>query len=507
MRCVMLMFDSLNRDMLPNYGCDWTVAPNFKRLAQRTATFDQSYVCSMPCMPARRDLHTGRPNFLHRSWGPLEPFDDSMPRILKQNGVHSHLVTDHYHYFEDGGMGYHTKYSSWEFFRGQEGDPWKGCVGGCPPDKRAKHRNATAGGKMDQDRFNRSFIQDEPDWPQSCTFRAGIDHIRRNAEHDNWFLQIETFDPHEPFYSHRQYKDRYPEHYSEHRKNGDCTFDWPPYTHVSEPDEDVEHCKHEYASLLTMCDSKLGDVLDLFDELNLWDDTMLIVWTDHGFFLGENGYWAKVWLPFYDRVAHTPFFIWDPRHPEAAGQRRQSLVQPAIDLAPTVLEYFGLDIPVDMVGKSLAPVIKDYTSQREAAIFGLHGCHVNVTDGRYVYMRGPAHKDNTPLYDYTLMPCAMTRQFPVERFGTMEAAEPFSFHKGARTMKIPATSWGASATDAVERFPTMLFDLENDPQQLSPIKDDDVENRLIEQMTKLMAECDAPVEQYERLGVDAPIGV
>lgn len=104
MKAIMLMFDSLNRHMLPPYNPDTFVhAPNFTRLAQKTAMFENSYVASMPCMPARRDLHTGRCNFLHRSWGPLEPFDDSMPELLKQHGVYTHLITDHQHYFEDGG--------------------------------------------------------------------------------------------------------------------------------------------------------------------------------------------------------------------------------------------------------------------------------------------------------------------------------------------------------------------------------------------------------------------
>ena len=70
MRVVMVMFDSLNRRMLPPYGCGWVYAPNFARLADRAVAFDNSYICSMPCMPARRDFHTGRPNFLHRSWRP-----------------------------------------------------------------------------------------------------------------------------------------------------------------------------------------------------------------------------------------------------------------------------------------------------------------------------------------------------------------------------------------------------------------------------------------------------
>ena len=82
MKSIMIMFDTLNRRMLPPYSNDWVHAPNFQRLADHTAVFDRCYVGSMPCMPARRELHTGRYNFLHRGWTPLEPFDDSMPEIL-----------------------------------------------------------------------------------------------------------------------------------------------------------------------------------------------------------------------------------------------------------------------------------------------------------------------------------------------------------------------------------------------------------------------------------------
>ena len=110
MRVLMVMFDSLNRDMLEPYGGNLVKTPNFTRMAEHSVTFDNCYAGSLPCMPARRELHTGRYNFLHRSWGPLEPFDDSMPEILNRHHIHSHLVTDHYHYFEDGGAKYHTHY-------------------------------------------------------------------------------------------------------------------------------------------------------------------------------------------------------------------------------------------------------------------------------------------------------------------------------------------------------------------------------------------------------------
>jgi hypothetical protein len=73
---------------------------------------------------------------MHRSWGPLEPFDNSMRQILGENGVYTHLISDHLHYFEDGGAAYHTRYRSFEFIRGQEYDPWKAMVE--PPLERRK---------------------------------------------------------------------------------------------------------------------------------------------------------------------------------------------------------------------------------------------------------------------------------------------------------------------------------------------------------------------------------
>lgn len=71
MKAIMLMFDSLNKRLLSAYGSDRAITPNFQRLKERTVRFDNAYVGSMPCMPARRELHTGRYNFYiaagHRS--------------------------------------------------------------------------------------------------------------------------------------------------------------------------------------------------------------------------------------------------------------------------------------------------------------------------------------------------------------------------------------------------------------------------------------------------------
>lgn len=495
MKAIMVMFDSLNRHMLPPYGCDWVHAPNFSRLAQRTVTFDNCYIGSMPCMPARRELHTGRYNFLHRSWGPLEPFDDSMPEILGQHGIYTHLVTDHQHYFEDGGATYHQRYSSWQFERGQEGDAWKGHVHDPEIPPVVVERTATNDNNIEsawrQDWINRQYMTQETDQPQPRTFAGGLEFIRNNADADNWFLQIETFDPHEPFFTQQRYKDLYPSEYDGKH------FDWPPYRRVQESSEEVDHVRREYAALVSMCDTYLGKVLDLMDEQDLWDDTLLIVNTDHGFLLGEHDWWAKVVQPFYSEVARCPLFIWDPRT-QRQGERNPHLVQ-TIDLPATLLDYFGIDRPRDMHGISLAGTLADNRPTREAILFGLHGAQVNVTDGRYVYMRGPANDDNTPLYEYTLMPTHMRQRFDVEELQDIELAAPFSFTKGCRTLKIPGRPW-----NDVHKFGTLLFDLEADPAQAQPIEDGATEALMVDHLVRLMLASDAPAEQYTRLGLAVP---
>ena len=101
MKAIMVMYDSLNRRYLEPYGSTHCPTPNFQRLAEKSVTFTNCCVGSMPCMPARRELHTGRYNFLHRSWSPIEPFDDSAPEILKRNGVYTHLFRDREFTLED----------------------------------------------------------------------------------------------------------------------------------------------------------------------------------------------------------------------------------------------------------------------------------------------------------------------------------------------------------------------------------------------------------------------
>lgn len=266
-----------------------------------------------------------------------------MPEILKRHGVYTHLVSDHQHYWEDGGATYHGRYNSWEFFRGQEGDAWKGQVADpeMPEDLRTTRNDLWR-----QDRVNRQHLDTEAKQPQTLTFDAGLEFLRTNHTEDNWFVQIETFDPHEPFFTQDHYKDLYPHDYDGPH------FDWPDYNRVTETDDQVQHARYEYAALLSMCDHSLGRVLDAMDAHGLWDDTMLVVCTDHGYLLGEKGWWAKVVTP-GTKSWSTPRSSSTTRAaPTGLYSRDDALVQ-TIDLAPTLLDFFGAGGTPDMQSRPL----------------------------------------------------------------------------------------------------------------------------------------------------------
>lgn len=492
MKAVMLMFDSLNKHMLSAYGCQSTITPNFERLRKRSLKFDNFYVGSMPCMPARRELHTGRYNFLHRSWGPIEPFDESMPEILKKQGIHTHLVTDHKHYWRDGGATYHSRFSTYEFIRGQEGDNWKGVVnkpivhyesGETEENKQRKIASRT------QHLINQQYMQDEKDHPLVKTINHGIEFIETNQDADNWFLQLECFDPHEPFYV--------PEKYLQMYGLSNQDFDgWPPYYLVTEDESRQKVIRGFYQALVTMVDEYVGQVLDVFDKYNLWQDTMLIVNTDHGFLLGEHEWWGKNIMPLYNEIANTPFFIY---HPEitSVNESRKMLAQ-SIDIPATLLDYFNAPIPPNMQGKSLISGLENDSPIREYALFGYHGCQINITDGEFVYMRSPVVQGTEGLNDYTLMPTRINRRFTPKELQGTQLHEGFDFTQGCAVLKIPATS--VMTTDS-DRFGHRLYNVKLDPQQISPIVEFETECRLLENIRLMMIANDAPLELFARYGL------
>ena len=485
MRAIMVMFDTLSRRFLSTYGADGMITPNFQRLEERCHVFDHFYGGSLPCMPARRELHTGRYNFLHRGWGPLEPFDCSVIEELKTAGVYTHLVTDHSHYFEDGGATYHNRYDTWEGFRGQEGDRWVPRLG-------AEIRNSNPRNKQGisvvQHYANRERMAHEEEMPSVRTISAGLEFLEDYYTEDRWFLQIECFDPHEPFYVPEKYRELY------QCGSQEEAFNWPPYQPSDITQEELGELRKEYAALITMCDHHLGRILDFMDDHDMWKDTMLIVNTDHGFMLGEKGYLGKNYMPMYDEIVHLPFYIHVPGISETPG-RRDSLAQ-TIDIAPTLLEFFGAGgEDEDMDGRSLIPVVRDRADIHENILYGIHGGHVNIFDGTHVLMKAP-EGDNEPLVSLTLMPSNMRGFFPEEVLKLGKLTEGSRFTNGVPCMKYPEKTYLNPG-----RFGDLLFDMKVDPEQKSPVDNKEIKTMMCEKLRREMEKTAAPREEFLRLGL------
>ena len=496
-RTLVILMDSLNRHFLPAYGNQEVQTPNIDRLASVSCVFDRHYVGSAPCMPARHDLLTGRLDFLERNWAPIQPFDVTLPDVLKKNGIFSHLVTDHYHYYHLGGENYPYVFGSWDFIRGQEHDTLVSDLG---PFQIREHY----GNNSRQYERNRATFHSEADYPSPRTLQHAADWIDQHHEQD-WFLLVDSFDPHEPFDVPDEDPDLMSDGYT------DKLFYWPPYGDSGVvPENALAHARKRYEATLKMSDRWLGRVLDVLDKHQLWEDTLVILTTDHGFMLGEKQLLGKNYMPAYNEVYQIPLMV---HVPGQTSQTRANALTQNIDLFPTILEHLGIDskhLRNPIHGQSLLPLLRgEDTPWRDAVIYGMFGRQVNLCDGRYTYFRSAVRPDNTPLSVYTAMPSTINHYWDPEHLSDIRLIEAGRFLSWTDypVFKIPNTITQLSdfSHDFKQRDEivahNLLYDLESDPGQEHPLADLDLEQAVCRKLRQVMIAHDSPPEQFERLGI------
>ena len=499
MKTIVILMDSLSRRFLPCYGNDWVQTPNIDRLAARSCAFDRHFVGSAPCMPARHDLLTGRLEFLERNWAPIQPFDCTLPTMLRKHGVFSHMCTDHYHYFHLGGENYYDIFSSWDFIRGQEHDTMVSDLGPFPTEEHY-------GNYARQYARNRAAMPTEADYPSPKTLAHAADWVEAHHAHDDWMLFVDSFDPHEPF----DLPDEAPNLYAD--DCGDKLFYWPPYDRADcVPAEALAHARKRYAGVISMSDRWLGRLLDVLDEHNMWEDTMVVLTTDHGFMLGEKDLMGKNYMPAYNEVYHIPLLI---HLPGMQGPTRSQAITQNIDLFPTILSWHGIDpgsCPDPLHGVDLLPILRGQTDKaHDAVIYGMFGRQVNLYDGRYTYFRAAVRADNQPLSVYTAMPSTINHYWDRDHLTDVDRMEAGRFLKWTNypVFKIPNTI--TKLSDFSHSFDVrydivsqnLLFDLETDPLQEHPLDDPALEARLCATLREVMQACDSPDEQFIRLGLE-----
>ncbi|VBB08818.1 sulfatase [Lucifera butyrica] len=495
MRTILVLMDTLKRDVLKVYNQEATaITPAIDSFAEESIVFDEHRVGSMPCMPARRDILTGRLDFLERYWGPIEPFDVTLPGVLRDYGVFTHITTDHHHYFRIGGENYCQAFNTWEFQRGQESDPWVSLID--DPFMPQEHY----GNVKRQYQCNKTKFKSEAGYSTPKTFQNAMEWLEINGKNENFFLTVEVFDPHEPFDCDEKYLKMYADNYD------GPFFDAPQYGEANEPDAAKEHLKRRYQATLSMTDAGFGRLIKKLKELNIYDETIIILTADHGFCLDQHGYWGKNCMHVYDEIARIPFIVHVPKSFPAVPRRVKALTQ-NIDIMPTVLDYLAIPIPDKVQGISLRSLIEGQAAKvRDYALYGYHSMAVNITDGEYTYLRAPAKEDNYPCYTYTAVPMSIRTFLGTDCADGIEAGR-FLKHTNYPVFKIPVSRedvpFGGKENDFSLKFvnESKLYCVREDPKQEISIVDAALEKKYANLLMKALTAFDAPDEQFARLGL------
>ena len=488
MNVIMILIDSLNARYLASYGNTEIKTPNIDRFSQKAFVFDNHFIGSAPCMPARRELMTGRKEFFWRPWGPLEPFDNHIALEAKKAGATTMLVTDHYHYWEYSAHGYIEQFDGIEMIRGHELDMWRTDPVEELPQWVKSIERWRPGQGVKYYRNVKDF-KDEKDFFSPRVMNASADWLDRNHNRDKFMLWIESFDVHEPFHIPEPYKSMYT---NDVKDEYTC---WPPYQrglhgHADEywkqvNPKELEFIRSQYCGKVTMADKWLGTVFDAMDKYDLWDNTAVILTADHGHELGEKQRFGKQW-PHYDLNAHIPLMIWHPGFP--GNGRRISAFTTAVDIYATIIDITNAqnkDTALIPHGRSLMPLIEGKTNKhREAVVYGTFGCGATVTNADYTYCCG---SNGGQLNHYSAL-----------MLHPSSDAQSGMFIPGVNcpVWRMPINNTFVSGN--------LMFDRHEDPEQNHDIckEKPQAEKYMRQILVDLIKEEGAPPEQFTRLGLN-----
>lgn len=413
---LFLAIDDL-RPQIKSYGESQMLTPTLDKLAEQGVLFERAY-CQVPvCGASRLSILTGaRPNKIPgepvgRFWtynsrldkeivnwlGHLEPAGinrpktaegkpaPTLPMLFKQNGYNTQSVGKIYHVMEDDidawnyGM---TRFKDIRVYNipGNEGNAYE--IGENQPD------NA---------------------YPDGVTTDLAIAALRNLKEQQNpFFLAVGFVKPHLPFNCPKKYWDMYDRRDIELAQNPFAPTDAPPeslhfwgelrsYRNLVFADETRSRLDEEYARTLihgyyactTFVDASIGYILDELENLGLGDNTIVVVWGDHGFLLGEHNLWTK--HTNYEVALRVPLIIDAPG--KAKNAKTAALVE-LVDVYPTLCELVGIEKPEHLQGTSLVPLLNNPQRRWKGAAFSRYKYGDTILTDRYSYTEYIDVEDN-----------------------------------------------------------------------------------------------------------------
>ena len=358
MNVIWIVSDSFRKDHVGAYGNSYIHTPSLDALALTSVRFDAHYSAGFPTLPSRADHHTGRWTMSFMGWEPLPPGVTTLAEILAKHGFHTAASVDTPYYLRDG-MNYDRGFQTFFMNTGQD------TLWSLIPEP-GYHNEA-----LDvRDRWHYESDRNAPK-----TFMTATQWLERHYKED-FFLYVDTWDPHEPWDAPPYYTEIYMPEY-----DGEIVLplygnwhDMPGYTEAQ-----VRKGHATYCGEITMVDTCVGQLLRSVENMGIADKTAVIFTSDHGFYFGEHGglfgkmssdkypdgtlrpydemgsQWS--YSPLFEELVHLPLLIRAP----GVSPGTYTGLSSAIDVMPTVLDLLGVAIPDFVQGRSLAPALCDRT--------------------------------------------------------------------------------------------------------------------------------------------------
>ncbi len=387
---LLITIDDL-RPELGCYGADSVKTPNIDRIAGKSLVFTRAYCQKSLCNPSRLSLLTGlrpdsigvRDNDIH--FRRKIPNVVTLPQLFKNYG------------YESVGIG--------KIFHGTLPDPlsWSRPKPDIPvsfiymvPETRARQRErqvaARESGQSQAwiDAYVRGPATEASEIPDRCYWDGAVANIAIEILGDlrkkrPFFLAVGFMKPHLPFVAPKHYWDFYDREKIPLAKNNFLPKGAPrfainshtelacyeDFVQIPNPTEGRIHesqarlLKHGYYACVSFIDAQVGRLLDALNHYGLEENTIIVIWGDNGWKLGEHGSWGK--MTNYEVDTRVPLILSLPGWTDR-GRNTSALVE-SLDIYPTLCELAGLDPPPELEGVSMVPLLKDPDRPWKSAVF------------------------------------------------------------------------------------------------------------------------------------------
>lgn len=441
---LFLAVDDL-RPQLNCYGHKQMISPNIDALAGRGLLFKRAY-CQVPvCGASRASLLTGlRPTpkrFVdYKTWAQKDAPDAiSLPGWFRKHGFETISHGKIFHHKDDCKTDW-TKFGFHGGFPGYVTDESKTI---------AREYNAKHSNRKRKKRGPATECADRPvsDYPDGKVAEASIADLRRLAKTGKpFFLAAGFHKPHLPFAAPKKYWDLYDRAKIDLADNPFAPKDAPRqalhnwgelrggYTDIPAKgplsNDKARELIHGYYACVSFIDAQIGRLMAELKRLGLTDNTLIVLWGDHGWNLGEHGLWCKHCN--FETSLHSPLILAGPGVPEA--KTTDALVE-YVDIYPTLCDMTGLKKPDHLQGLSVKPLAEKPGRAWKQAVFSRYHQGDSVKTDRYRYTRWPS-KDGDPahmLYDH--------KTDPMENVNI--ASDPDHADTLKRMHKLLSTGWKA----------------------------------------------------------------